>query len=66
MMPFLDAESALHMHTKTVARVNRDGYKLAYREEDARLRRRDAAAAQPVRHGRGVALLQGLRRLRFA
>ncbi len=66
MMSFLDAESALRMHNETVERVNRDGYKLAYREEAARLRRRDQAAAQPVRRVRGFALLAGLRRLRLA
>jgi hypothetical protein len=65
-MFFVDAESVRRMHNDTVERVNRDGYKLAYRDEAARLRRRERATDGLGRSPRGFTLLAGLRRLRLA
>lgn len=66
-MPLLyEAHCAQRAHSETVDRINRTGYRLAYRDEAARLQQADQAPARPVRNGRGVSLLQGLRRLRPA
>jgi hypothetical protein len=66
VLPSTDAHTALRIHTETVERVNRHGYKTAYRGEEARRRRRERTAAQPARRSPRILLLQGLRRLRFA
>jgi hypothetical protein len=66
MLPWMDAHSALHIHTQAVERVNRHGYLQADRDEEVRRQKRERAAAQPNRRTRGGVLLQGLRRLRLA
>jgi hypothetical protein len=66
MQSFVDADLARWQHEAVLARIERDRHALAHRDEYARLRRRDQAAAQPVRRGRQFPLLAGLRRLRLA
>ncbi|HZQ39083.1 MAG TPA: hypothetical protein VFD32_24365 [Dehalococcoidia bacterium] len=66
-MPLLyEAHCTQRAHAETVDRINRSGYRLAYREEAARLLQAEQIADRPVRRNRGSSLLHGLRRLRFA
>jgi hypothetical protein len=66
-MPLLlDAHCNHRAHVATVDRINRDGHRLAYRDQAARRDRAEQDATRPVFRQRGLMLLQGLRRLRLA